>query len=212
MERRANKCRITIIYHQNEESAEGFIDCSHYVGSSRGFAQDAVPSIVNDTIYNPDIIYSPIPKVYEIAGIRVEGINHVDDYLIIAHSGLSVGEKVEVPGSALTNATKRLWRQGLYSKVQISAEKAHGNKIWLVISLRQQPRMSEMRFNGVKGGEKKDITDRLSMVPGQQITPNIVRAPLRSSRIIMARKVSRMPMSQSIRCLISRRRTRCILM
>lgn len=138
------------------------------------FAQDAVPSIVNDTIYNPDIIYSPIPKVYEIAGIRVEGINHVDDYLIIAHSGLSVGEKVEVPGSALTNATKRLWRQGLYSKVQISAEKAHGNKIWLVISLRQQPRMSEMRFNGVKGGEKKDITDRLSMVPGQQITPNIV--------------------------------------
>ena len=85
------------------------------------FAQDAVPSIVNDTIYNPDIIYSPIPKVYEIAGIRVEGINHVDDYLIIAHSGLSVGEKVEVPGSALTNATKRLWLQGLYSKVKISA-------------------------------------------------------------------------------------------
>lgn len=34
------------------------------------FAQDAVPSIVNDTIYNPDIIYSPIPKVYEIAGIK----------------------------------------------------------------------------------------------------------------------------------------------
>ena len=138
------------------------------------YAQDAVQSIVNDTIYNPDIIYSPIPKVYEIAGIKVEGINHVDDYIIIAHSGLSVGEKVEVPGDVLTNATKRLWRQGLYSKVQIYAEKALGNKIWLVISLRQQPRMSEMRFNGVKGGEKKDIQERLSMVSGQQITPNIV--------------------------------------
>lgn len=142
--------------------------------ASGAYAQDAVQSIVNDTIYNPDIIYSPIPKVYEIAGIKVEGINHVDDYIIIAHSGLSVGEKVEVPGDVLTNATKRLWRQGLYSKVQIYAEKALGNKIWLVISLRQQPRMSEMRFSGVKGGEKKDIQERLSMVSGQQITPNIV--------------------------------------
>ncbi|MDE5674021.1 MAG: outer membrane protein assembly factor BamA, partial [Muribaculaceae bacterium] len=131
--------------------------------ASGAYAQDAVQSIVNDTIYNPDIIYSPIPKVYEIAGIRVEGINHVDDYIIIAHSGLSVGEKVEVPGDALTNATKRLWNQRLYSKVQIFAEKALGNKIWIVISLRQQPRMSEMRFNGVKGGEKKDIQERLSM-------------------------------------------------
>ncbi len=137
-------------------------------------AQEAVESIVNDTIYNPDIIYSPMPKIYEIAGIKVEGIDHVDDYIIIANSGLSIGELVEVPGTALTNATKRLWRQGLYSKVQISAEKVHGNKVWLVISLRQQPRMSEMRFYGAKGGEKKDITERLSMVPGQQITPNIV--------------------------------------
>ena len=142
--------------------------------ASGALAQEAAPALPNDTIYNPDIIYSPIPKVYEIAGIKVEGINHVDDYVIIANSGLSVGERVEVPGDVLTNATKRLWRHGLYSRVKISAEKIHGDKVWLVISLRQQPRMSEMRFNGVKGGEKKDILERLSMVQGQQITPNIV--------------------------------------
>ena len=142
--------------------------------ASGALAQEAAPALPNDTIYNPDIIYSPIPKVYEIAGIKVEGINHVDDYVIIANSGLSVGERVEVFGDVLTNATKRLWRHGLYSRVKISAEKIHGDKVWLVISLRQQPRMSEMRFNGVKGGEKKDILERLSMVQGQQITPNIV--------------------------------------
>lgn len=49
-----------------------------------------------------------------------------------------------------------------------------GDKVWLTIHLRQQPRMSEMRFSGAKGGEKKDLTERLAMVPGQQITPNIV--------------------------------------
>ena len=136
-------------------------------------AQNEEPAAV-DTIYNPDIIYSPLPKSYEIAGIRVEGINHVDDYIIIANSGLSIGERVEVPGAILTAATKRLWRQGLYSSVKITAEKIAGDKIWLLISLKQQPRLSELRFNGVKGGEKKDILERLGMVSGQQITPNIV--------------------------------------
>ncbi len=140
--------------------------------SVAAFAQ--APAVANDTIYNPDIIYSPIPRSYEIAGINVEGINHVDDYIIVANSGLSVGERVDVPGDALTNATKRLWRQGLYSKVNITADKIYGDKIWITIHLRQQPRMSEMKFTGAKGGEKKDITERLGMVPGQQITPNIV--------------------------------------
>ncbi len=141
-------------------------------GAALSMAQ--APAVVGDTIYNPDIIYSPIPRSYEIAGIAVEGINHVDDYIIVANSGLSVGERVNMPGDAITNATKRLWRQGLYSKVNITADKIVGDKVWLTIHLRQQPRMSEMRFAGVKGGEKKDITERLGMVEGQQITPNIV--------------------------------------
>lgn len=138
------------------------------------YAQTEEGSVSGDTIYNPDIIYSPIPKVYEIAGIRVEGINPEDDYIIIANSGLSIGERVEVPGDILTAATKRLWRQGLYSSVKITAEKIYGNKIWLLIDLKQQPRLSELRFQGVKGGEKKDILERLGMVSGQQITPNII--------------------------------------
>ena len=127
-----------------------------------------------DTIYNPNVIYSPIPKVYEIAGIKVSGVDHVDDYVIIGYSGLSVGEKIEIPGDAITNAVKRFYRQGLYSKVQIKLEKVVGDKAWLEIVLRQQPRLSEMKYNGVKSNEKKDLEERLGMIPGQQITPNII--------------------------------------
>lgn len=127
-----------------------------------------------DTIYNPDIIYSPLPKSYEIAGINVEGVTHVDDYIIIGFSGLSAGERIEIPGDAISNAVKRYWRQGIYSKVSISVDKMVGDKVWLTIHLRQLPKLSELRFTGVKGGEKKDIEERLSMVDGQQITPNII--------------------------------------
>lgn len=131
-------------------------------------------SAPTDTIYEPQIIYSPIPKTYEIAGIDVDGVPDSDDYLVIGFSGLNVGDKIEIPGDAITTATKRFWRQNLYSKVQISVEKMTGDKVWLRIDLKQQPRMSELRFEGVKGGEKKDLNERLSMIPGQQITPNIL--------------------------------------
>lgn len=135
---------------------------------------DVTPTVPVDTIYNPDIVYSPIPKTYEIADIRVSGVPASDDYLIIGYSGLSVGDKIEIPGEAITDAVKRFWRQGLYSKVQINVDKIAGDKAWLEIALAQQPRMASMTFTGVKSGEKKDIEQRLGMVSGQQLTPNII--------------------------------------
>ena len=128
----------------------------------------------NDTIFNPEVIYSPIPKKYEIAGISVSGIPSSDAYLIINHAGLSVGDRVEIPGNAITTATKRLWRQGLYSKVEINVSKIVGDRAWLEIVLRQQPRLSELRFEGISNGDKKSLNERLGMVEGQQITPNII--------------------------------------
>ena len=132
-------------------------------------------TIDNDTIYAPDIIYSPIPKVYEIAGIKVTGVPKTEDYVIIGYSGLSVGERIEIPGEAISTAVKRFYRQGLYSKVEISLEKTVGDKAWLEISLKEQPRMADIRFTGVKGGEKKDLLERLRIEKGQQLTPNIVQ-------------------------------------
>ena len=128
----------------------------------------------NDTVFQPEIIYSPLPKTYEIAGISVEGVPQSDAYLIINHAGLNVGDKMEIPGDALTLATKRLWRQGLYSKVEINVDKVVGDKAWLQIVLRQQPRLSEIRYEGISGGDKKALNERLAMAQGQQITPNII--------------------------------------
>ncbi len=130
--------------------------------------------VVADTIYNPDVVYSAMPRTYEIAGINVEGADQVEDYVIIGFSGLSVGQKVTIPGPDITEATKRFWRQRLYSRVKIKVDKIVGDKAWLTIELRQQPRMSEMIFSGIKGNEKKDLEKELGMVQGQQITPNII--------------------------------------
>lgn len=137
-----------------------------------GAALDILPA--SDTIYNPNIIYTTLPHTYEIADISVSGMKNVEDYVIIDNSGLAIGDRVEVPGEAITNAVKRFYRQGLYSSVKIKATKMVGDKVWLDIELRQQPRLSDLTFTGAKGGEIKDLKERLNFQSGQQLTPNII--------------------------------------
>ena len=128
---------------------------------------------LNDTIFYPKLAFNGSPTKYEIAGIKVTGVDNYEDYIIIGYSGLSIGQRVEIPGSDLKNAAKRFWRQGLFSKVQIKVEKIYGDKAWLEFVLRQQPRISKVNYIGMKKGEQKDITERLGNLVGNQITPNI---------------------------------------
>ncbi|MBP3738526.1 MAG: outer membrane protein assembly factor BamA [Muribaculaceae bacterium] len=128
---------------------------------------------VNDTVFNPKIVFTGAPSKYEVAGIKVQGVDNYEDNIIIGYSGMSVGQRIEIPGDDLKNVAKRFWRQGLFSKVQIQVEKIYKDRAWLVFNLRQQPRVSTVNFNGVKGGEKKDLIERLGTMTGNQMTPNI---------------------------------------
>ncbi|MBO7269954.1 MAG: outer membrane protein assembly factor BamA, partial [Bacteroidales bacterium] len=120
-------------------------------------------------------IYSSSPREYKIADIAVEGIDNYEDYVLIGISGLSVGQTIAVPGTDITDAIKRFWRHGLFSDVQILADKTEGNNIWLRIKLSPRPRISAVNYNGMKKSEREDLETRLNMVVGNQITPNIIQ-------------------------------------
>ena len=127
-----------------------------------------------DTIYNPPVTYAGTPRTYEIAGIKVTGAPNYEDYIVIGYTGLKVGDRIEIPGSDITGAVKRLMKQGLFAQAQIKVEKTVGNKAWLEIALRTQPRISEINYNGMKKSEREDLQKRLQLMKGNTITPNIV--------------------------------------
>ncbi|MCC8118651.1 MAG: outer membrane protein assembly factor BamA [Bacteroidales bacterium] len=127
-----------------------------------------------DTIYNPTILFTAMPHVYQIEGIKVSGAPNYDDQTIIGYAGLKIGERLEIPGQEITNAAKRLMRQGLFAQAQIKVEKIYGDKVWLEYALRTQPRISEVNYIGMKKGERNDIQERLQLMKGNQITQNIV--------------------------------------
>ena len=135
-------------------------------------AQDA--NGTDNDAAKPVILYSGTPKKYEIAEIKVEGVKNYEDYVLIGLSGLSVGQTITIPGDEVTQACKRYWKHGLFSNVQITADKIEGDKVWLTIHLTQRPRVSDIRYHGVKKSEREDIESRIGMIKGGQVTPNVI--------------------------------------
>ena len=127
----------------------------------------------NDTSKLPEIVYSNANPKYEIAEITITGADNYEDFLLVGFSGLSVGDIVSVPGEAISKAVKLFMRQGLFSDVKIYATKIADGKVWLNISLKERPRVSEINFKGLKKGEIEDLEVKLGIVKGNQITPNI---------------------------------------
>ena len=130
--------------------------------------------MAQDKIVTPDISYAGTPRNCEIGGIAVEGVEGYEDYVLAGLSGLSVGQMIEVPGSQITEAVKRYWRNGLFSKVSITADSIVGSKIYLCIHLGMRPRISSIHYNGIKKAEREDMETKLGMMRGGQLTPNMI--------------------------------------
>ena len=127
-----------------------------------------------DKIVNPDISYAGTPRTLTIGGINVSGVEGYEDYVLTGISGLSVGERVEVPGDEITNAVKRYWKHGLFSKVAVAADSIVGDKLYLHIYLSVRPRISTINYVGLKKSEREDMEQKLGMVKGTQLTPNMI--------------------------------------
>ncbi|HCE58212.1 MAG TPA: outer membrane protein assembly factor BamA [Prolixibacteraceae bacterium] len=126
-------------------------------------------------------IYYSSPARYTIVGVEVTGIRYLDKTVLVQLSGLQVGSTIDVPGEGITNAIKKLWGQGLFSDVKITATKVVKDQIWFEIYLQERPRLSDVNFMGVSKSEKDDITEKVLLLKGSQITDNQV---INAQRII----------------------------
>jgi len=132
--------------------------------SVKGFSQ-----VADSTNFS---IYYSSPKEYIIEGIEIKGVRYLDKDVLIQLSGLAVGDEIQVPGEAITDAIKKLWGQGLFSDIRIEAEKIVNNKIWLALYLQERPRLSDVHFHGISKSEQKDVTEKVLLLKGSQVTDN----------------------------------------
>jgi outer membrane protein insertion porin family len=107
---------------------------------------------------------------YIIGSVSVSGVRFLDTNALIGISGLRVNQEVTVPGDAITNAVKKLWQQGLFSDVRINIIKTVADTVYLDIALQERPRISSVRYNGLKNSETQDLATKINMPVGSQLT------------------------------------------
>ena len=114
------------------------------------------------------------PRQFVLGGVNISGTKYLDHKTLIQISGLEIGKTIMIPGDDLTKSIEKLWEQGLFSDIQISAEKILGNSIFLNFYLEERPRLSKFKFEGVKKSDIDAIRDKIKLVRGKIITENIV--------------------------------------
>lgn len=134
----------------------------------------SIGAVAQEKIVNPEISYAGTPRSGVIGGIAVSGVEGYEDYMLTGISGLTVGQKIELPGQEITEAVKRYWKHGLFSNVQIAADSIVGDKIYLHFYLALRPRVSTINYIGVKKSEREDLETKLGLLRGNQITPNMI--------------------------------------
>ncbi len=137
----------------------------------------ASPPPVTDV---PPVNYTTAPRKYIIADVDVTGVEgtmyETQEFVLVNFAGLSKGQEIRIPGEEITNAIERFWRQGLFSDIKILQTKIEGDSVWLEIRLTDRPRVSDIHYTGMKKSERDDIEKKISVVKGNQITPNQIKS------------------------------------
>src|SRR5690242_7332567 len=89
------------------------------------------------------------PAEYIIAGIEVSGINVLDKNAMISISGLKIGDKIKIPGDAISGAIRKIWKYGLVGDITIEVTKIEGSNVYLSIILAERARLMAFYFTGI---------------------------------------------------------------
>src|SRR5262245_42605166 len=96
-------------------------------------AQEPVDTTKKPTSVDPNLLAwrdATRPKEYTIASVTITGVFFLDSAIVASISGLQVGDKVLHPGGdQFPKAIQSLWRQKLFSNVEVYVTKINGDLI-----------------------------------------------------------------------------------
>lgn len=115
------------------------------------------------------------PGEYTIAGIDVTGVNVLDKNAVVSLTGLKVGDKIKIPGDAVSNAIRSLWKHGLVGDVTIRVSRIEGSNVYLSLVLAERPRLIGFYFTGITKGQESGLKEDLKLIRGRIVNDAMIR-------------------------------------
>ena len=114
------------------------------------------------------------PHEYRIAGVSVLGADYSDVQAIKLFAGLQVGEEITIPGDEISNAIRNLWDQDLFGDVSIELGEVRGKDVYLVIRVRELPRLTRYTITGVSRSEQETLKGKMDLLTGRVVNENVM--------------------------------------
>lgn len=114
------------------------------------------------------------PKEFQIGAIRVEGADNFDHQAILLIAGLRQGQKIMIPGDKITKAIDNLWKEDLFSKVDIYMDRVVANVAFMTIELQPKPKLSRFKIEGASKKDADKIREEIKLFAGKTISGSTV--------------------------------------
>ena len=117
-----------------------------------------------------------IPREYTIAAVDITGVRYLDSSIVFSIANLQPGEKFMHPGTDIFGKSiANLWRQKLFSNVQILVTRVDGERVWLEINVQERPRLGNFKFVGPTKSQVEELLGKINLAKQTIITENTRR-------------------------------------
>jgi outer membrane protein insertion porin family len=112
---------------------------------------------------------------YILGGLTLSGNHNIQTSSILSIMNLSIGQKVNLPGTEISDGLSQLWDQNLFSDIQIYQNKVENNTIFLDVYLEAFSTLSKFKFSGIKKSEEDKLREELKLTIGMAVSNNILK-------------------------------------
>ncbi len=138
------------------------------------FRRKSVPTVTPE-VKNTEALNYSAPNEYTIGGIEMVGLNVLDKNALISLTGLRIGDKIKIPGTATATAIRKLWKHGLVGDVSITADRIEDGKVYILIQLTERPRLTDFYFTGLSSSKQSSLKEDMRLIRGKIVTDAMIR-------------------------------------
>ena len=111
---------------------------------------------------------------YILADVNVVGKISFNKQTVVTFAGLEKGQDITIPGEEISNSIKKLGKLGLFSEIDFFVTKIAGDSIYLELNINELPKLSEVKFAGIKKKKTEALIKDNGLTKGKIVNENLL--------------------------------------